>query len=93
MITEFFMLREGDHGERIEPVQLVFDQQIPDFAPGAARAFYRGEASRLADALWDALPGGVVDQLAAELLSRVAVRLKVGLEPIQKPGGCCARHD
>lgn len=88
MSTEFFMLREGDFGEKVEPVTLVFDQEIPGFTSGAARAAYHVEAVRLADALWDALPGGVVDQLAAELLSRVAVRLKVGLEPIAPRPSC-----
>jgi len=84
VIEYHYMLCEGEFGEQVEPVQLIFDQAIPDFAVGAARAAYRLEAARLADALWEALPGGVVDQLAAELLSRVATRLKVGLEPVNR---------
>lgn len=84
----FFMLREGDFGEQIEPVHLVFDAKIPELTSADARRAYREEAERLADALWDALPGGVVDQLVAELLSRVAVRLRVGLEPVAPRPSC-----
>jgi hypothetical protein len=39
---------------------------------------YARDAGRLADALWDALPGGTIDRLIVELMERRASLFRVG---------------
>lgn len=63
--------------EEVETVTIHIYQTFPDTDPAAALATHEGDASRLADALLDALPGGTVDRLLAELLERRASLLRV----------------
>jgi len=58
-----------------EDLTLVFDEEIPSPGKGGAwepvfRECLMVEGKKLADALCDVLPGGVVDALLVELLDR-----------------------
>lgn len=67
---------------------LVFDQAPPEFGrtpPGGYREWhravqraYRAQASRIVDALYEHVPGGLVDALLAELCDRRASILRCG---------------
>lgn len=65
------------HVDQPESVYVSIHETIPDMEPAAKRATFEGDAARLADALFDALPGGTIDQLLAEMLSRRASLLRV----------------
>lgn len=57
-----------------EAVTIVIKDEIPDSATEDTQAL---EARRIANALWEALPGGTLDRLCGELLQRQASRLLV----------------
>jgi hypothetical protein len=60
------------------PTTIVIDEEIPAVPSLVdARKLYQREAARLANALFDALPGGTLDQLLAEMLERKASLLRV----------------
>jgi hypothetical protein len=68
--------------EPVESVTIHIDQTASDrWSVEEARATWQGDATRLADALLDALPGGTIDQLMAELMLRRAVLYRVRFPP------------
>jgi len=77
LFTELY--RAQPTGETQPPVvRITINDIVPDHVDlKTARAFYRAEATILADALYKALPGGTIDALLVELLDRAASRLRV----------------
>lgn len=57
-----------------EAVKILIKDEIPD---GATEDRMALDARGIANALWEALPGGTLDLLCAELLQRQASRLLV----------------
>jgi hypothetical protein len=69
----------NDHGGEPTPIA----EQIPamgveNFSVKDAQALYATQGRVLADALYDSLPGGTLDELLAELLQRRASLFRVG---------------
>lgn len=50
-----------------------------------AREFYQKQAILLADALFQSLPGGTLDELMAELMKRRASYFKVSFDAFEQP--------
>lgn len=72
-------LREPLHrGEGVRPATLDICELLPADPVQAALAMEL-DAAQLADVLWEALPGGTIDALLAELMGRRASVLRVGL--------------
>lgn len=77
------------HGATVDDVTLAISKRLPvEAGSNDLAGIYIGDASRIADALLAALPGGTVDQLLAELLRRRAVLFRVPFRrPPQTDGG------
>lgn len=61
-----------------QPLTVIFDMTTPNFVElSQQRAFFRHHAAILVDALVNALPQGMVDQVLAELCERRASNLRV----------------
>lgn len=67
-----------------EAVTILIKDELPSTLNADSRQVMDVDASRLAQALWDALPGGTLDRLCAALLYRQASRLHVART---QPGG------
>lgn len=64
----------------VEPAKIVMDEEIPRMKTlEEARELYIEQGKKLADALCDSLPGGTLDQLICELLTRKASLFRVPL--------------
>jgi len=65
----------------IESAKIVMDEEIPNFPKHMdmedCRYFYAEEGKKLADVLCSTLPGGTLDQLICELLTRKASLFRV----------------
>jgi len=61
----------------IEPTKIVMDEEIPDMTLTEAREFYIEQGQELADVLCQTLPGGTLDQLICELMTRKASLFRV----------------
>lgn len=62
-------------GTEVESVVITIDRTVPDPPKGRGweppwRDVLNGEAEKLADALCNSLPGGVIDALLVQLLDR-----------------------
>lgn len=60
-------------------LSLIADEEIPTSPPidssieewtEKRRAFFRGQAKEISDALWRSLPGGTIEALLVEMLDR-----------------------
>lgn len=62
----------------IEPVTILFSDDVPEIKElKDYRPFYIDQGKRLAEALCTTLPGGTLDQLLCELLTRRASLFRV----------------
>lgn len=62
----------------VEPVTIQIATTFPDIEDGnEARLEHQSDADAIADALWQSLPGGTLDELTAALLLRRASLLRV----------------
>jgi hypothetical protein len=62
----------------VEPAKIVMDEEIPEIKSlKEAREFYIEQGKELAEILCLTLPGGTLDQLICELLTRTASLLRV----------------
>ena len=64
----------------VEPVTIVIDKPVPknpDWKLADYRRYYKEEADAICDVLLTSLPGGIVDQLLAEMMRRKASALSV----------------
>lgn len=61
----------------IEPVKIVMDRVVPDMGMEEAREFYIEQGKELADVLCSTLPGGTLDQLICELMTKRASLFRV----------------
>jgi hypothetical protein len=70
-------------GDVVEPVVIRIErvQQSPRYGSPEyitqVGAMFRADGKALADAIWDACPGGTVSELIAELLERRACHFRV----------------
>lgn len=78
----------------VRPAALVIDldqptdtYSSPEAYAHAARARFTTDAATIADTLFSALPGGTLDALLAEILTRRGTLLRVPLEPRHVGGG------
>ena len=71
---------QGIGDKKVEAVKILIVVEVPDY-PSLEKAAncYQEDASTLADVLCDTLPGGTLDRLIAELLTRKATCFKVPL--------------
>ncbi|MEN6466080.1 MAG: hypothetical protein ABFD62_12930 [Syntrophaceae bacterium] len=67
----------------VESATIIMDEEVPTFAPPATletvRDLYIDQGKKLADVLCSTLPGGTLDQLICELLTRKASLFRVPL--------------
>ncbi len=64
--------------EPVESARIIMDEEIPESRSLAeSREFFIEEGKKIADALCSTLPGGTLDQLICELLTRKASLLRV----------------
>lgn len=62
--------------EVVESAQIHIAGTIADSHPDHV-AVFASDAMAIADALWRTLPGGTIDRLVAEMLTRSATRLRI----------------
>lgn len=85
-----------NRSELVPPVTIhIGDRLPPDDEPQETQRCYRLDARALADTLWDALPGGTLDVLLAELMQRRSSLLRVGLLSVEEIAAAvgCTGHD
>lgn len=77
--TDVVLHSAGRMGEHPVPVlRIVAAEEFPlDLPPYEGRALHAREGRELAEALWNHLAGGTVDQLLVALLDRKATELRV----------------
>lgn len=87
-VLDICMQEPHMRGDVVQPLIVRVTSRLPvDDMPGEPvlwQTFYHAEAVKLADALWDTLPGGTVDQLVVELLSRRTSLFRVGFMTVQE---------
>ncbi len=77
---------DATRDEPVQPVTIAIDLEQPPYGAGwtdyarDAKALFTADATKIADALRDALPGGTLDALVAELMTRRAVLFRVRLD-------------
>ena len=82
-MKEIIVAKASPIGDQvIESVAIRIETGVPDFGHDRdfvtqAQAFYDAEADKVVDALWTALPGGVIDRVLAKLLERHASLFKI----------------
>ncbi len=76
---------DATRSEPVPPVTICIDLAQPDHNPNAdgyarhTQTLFATDAARIADALGQALPGGTLDALLAELMTRRATLFRVRL--------------
>jgi hypothetical protein len=75
IVSRFYKAQSVNVRVPVPDLALLFNETLPDASTHATQL---DQASRLAGALWDTLPGGVVDALLVEMMRRRSSALKVG---------------
>ena len=77
--TEVLVYRAGAIGVNHVPVlRILAVTEVPDQSTlEGSRTLYQRDAQQLAEALFQHLPGGTIDQLLVELMQRRACLLRV----------------
>ena len=71
----------------VEDLQITFTDSPPDDVDlRKAADFYEAEATALAEALWNVLPGGTTDRLIGQLLERRASLFAIPFAEGDVPG-------
>lgn len=64
--------------DQVRPVVIRIDKSMPGFeSPDGTYECFKADGEALAEALWAVLPGGTVDALLGQLLTRSASKLRV----------------
>lgn len=82
----FLFKASATAGKTVEDVTVLIQGHLPDLSIKEGNDLFMEDAKKLADVIFDHLPGGTVDRLVAELMLRRAVSLKVALDPVPETG-------
>jgi hypothetical protein len=71
--------------EKASSVTILIDDEFPEcYTLTASRALHAEQAKKLADVLWKSLPGGTIDALMVELMSRKVALFRVPFPPVDE---------
>lgn len=74
-------------GDQTEPCTIVITEVFPEsLSPGDGRAIFAIDAAALFDALFNALPGGTLDQLLALMMESKLSQFRVAFGDLKKGG-------
>lgn len=71
--------------EKAGSVTILIDDEFPECPTlFTSRALHVDQAKKLADALWKSLPGGTIDALMVELMSRKVSLFRCPMPPVDE---------
>lgn len=77
-IKRFHKAQPAVSAEPVPSLTLIFEDELPELASlPATRTFYMEEGKEIAASLHSALPGGIFDQVLAEMLQLKASHFRV----------------